>query len=102
MAGQVIKELRSDEEKAQQTQRGVSLKQVEAKDGIVELRYMVMTPAFESFYRANVPQTAGIIKGYMCGRFGDGVRRGLRIHLIYEQLNTGTKLSDFDIGPSDC
>jgi hypothetical protein len=102
MASQVVNLLRSDQEKAQQTQEGVSLKQVEAKDGIVEQRFVVMAPAFESFYRANVPQSLGMIKGKVCGKFGDSVRRGLRIHLVYEQFQTGAQLSDINIEPSDC
>jgi len=63
---------------------------------------LLWLPAFESFYRANVPQTEGILKGYMCSKFGDSVRRGLRLHLVYEQFETGAKLSEFNIGPSDC
>jgi hypothetical protein len=102
MAGQVVDDLRSDEEKAQQTQRGVTLKRLEAKDGIVEEHLVVVAPAFESFYRANIPQTQGMLKGYVCSRFGDSVRRGLRFHLVYEQFETGAKLSEFNIGPSDC
>jgi hypothetical protein len=102
MASQVVNVLRSDQEKAQQNQEGVSLKQVEAKDGIVEQHIVVIAPAFESFYRANVPQTLGMIKGKVCGKFGDSVHRGLRIHLVYEQLETGAQLSEINIGPSDC
>jgi hypothetical protein len=102
LASQVVNELRSDAEKAQQTQRGVTLKRLEAKGGVVEQRFVVMVPAFESFYRANIPQTQGVLKGYMCSRFGDRVRRGLRLHLVYEQIETGATLSEFDIGPSDC
>ncbi|HEV2675934.1 MAG TPA: PA3611 family quorum-sensing-regulated virulence factor [Aliidongia sp.] len=102
LASQVVNKLRSDEEKTQQTQGGVNLKQLEAKDGIVEERYIVVTPAFESFYRANIPQTQAMIKGSVCFKFGDSVRRGLRLHLVYEQIETGVTLSDFNIGPSDC
>jgi len=102
LASQVVNELRSDAEKAQQTQRGVTLRQIEVKDRIVEQRFVVMVPAFESFYRANIPQTQGMLKGYVCSRFGDSVRRGLRLHLVYEQLGTGAKLSEFNIGPPDC
>jgi hypothetical protein len=102
MATQVVDHLRSDGEKAQQTQRGVTLKRLEAKDGIVEQHFVVVVPAFESFYRANIPQTQGMLKGYVCSRFGDRVRRGLRFHLVYEQFETGAKLSEFNIGPSDC
>jgi hypothetical protein len=102
LASQAVVELQSDAEKVQQTQRGVTLKQLEAKDGIVEQRFVVMVPAFESFYRANIPQTQAILKGYVCSRFGDSIRRGLRFHLVYEQFETGAKLSEFNIGPSDC
>ncbi|HXY57541.1 MAG TPA: hypothetical protein VEH76_03080 [Methylocystis sp.] len=102
MASQVVNELRSDEEKALQTQRGVTLKHLEAVDGVVEQRYVVVAPAFESFYRANIPQTRDMLKGYVCFKFGDSIRRGVRFHLVYEQIETGAKLSDFNIGPSDC
>jgi hypothetical protein len=102
MAGQVVNELRSAEGKSQQTQRGVALKLLEAKDGIVEQRFVVVVPAFEDFYRANIPQTQGMLKGYVCSKFGDSVRRGLSFHLVYEQMETGAKLSEFNIGPSDC
>jgi hypothetical protein len=102
MASKVVEDLRSDAEKAQQTQRGVTLTRLEAKDGVVEQRFAVVVPGFESFYRANIPQTQGMLKGYVCSRFGDSVRRGLRFHLVYEQPDTGVKLSEFDIGPSDC
>jgi len=102
LASQVVNALRSDGEKAQQNQNGVTLKQAEAKDGIVEQRFVVVVPAFESFYRANVPQTQAMIKGNVCGKFGDSVRRGLRLHLVYEQAQTGATLSEFNIGPSDC
>jgi hypothetical protein len=102
MASEAVTKLRSGEEKARQTQRGVSLKQLDAKDGTVEQRYAVLAPAFESFYRANLPQTQGILKGYVCSGFGDSVRRGLRFHIVYEQGETGAQLSEFNIGPSDC
>ena len=101
MASRVINELQTDEEKAQQTQLGVKLQQLNAENGVVEQRFMVVAPAFESFYSANIPQTEAMIKGYVCSKFGDSVRRGLQIHLIYEQ-ETGAKLSEFKIGPSDC
>lgn len=102
LASQVVNELRSDEEKAQQTQRGVTLKQLGATNGLVEQRYVVVVPAFESLYRANIPQTQGMLKGYVCSKFGDSVRRGLRFHLVYEQMGTGVILSEFNVGPSDC
>ncbi len=102
MASEAVKKLRSEEEKAKQTQRGVTLKQLDAKDGTVEQRYAVLVPAFESFYRANIPQTHDIVKGYVCSGFGDSVRRGLRFHIVYEQGQTGAQLSEFNVVPSDC
>jgi len=101
LADNTVKVLWSDEEKAQQTKNGLAVKQLEAKNGTVEQRYTVVVPAFESFFSASIQQTKGVILGYMCSKFGDSLRRGMKIHLTYER-ETGEKLSEFNIGPSDC
>jgi hypothetical protein len=101
MAGDLLKELGSAEETAHQKNSGLVLKSLEAKSGVVEQRLAVVAPAFESFYRANIPQTKGVLQGYVCSKFGDKIRRGLRFRQIYER-DDGTQLSELNFGPSDC